>query len=1202
MRNYRLRFAIPLVLVLLLPLALYVMMPGSALGQATISTGSISGTVMDPSGAVFPGAKVVITNKATGQTIERVTSSAGVYNVGGLQPGTYVVRTEAKGFKSQEATVVVQVGIPQTVNVTMLIGSEEQTVEVSASSIAVNTEQATVSGVLGAQQIENLPVNGRNFLDLAQLEPGVQIQDGGTFDPTKNGFSSVSFGGKAGRTARITVDGIDISDENVGTTTQNVSAGTISEFQLSQSTLDLSTELTSSGSVNVVTKSGTNAIHGEGFYGLRDKRWGFAHFAGDCNGVTCNDGYYQRNQYGVSLGGPAVKNKLFWFLNAERAKQDQLVPVIGRYSTAGYKSPFRDTTLFGRLDWQATDKVKIFYKFNYNWNKATRSDAATFQPFANKNNTPSHGIGMDFNAGTWTHTLRYGYVYFSNQIADAVMNDPGLYDPVREWGIAARVGGLNTPNRFGTNRLVPQQTFQRNNQIKYDASKLFGNHLIRFGFDYNHIAGGGQAAFYTTPELRANAGDAIGDLSDPLNHTVNGFVVANGIGFATEKPAFGLPGGGLLDNRIGFYIGDAWKMRKNFTLSYGLRYGRDTGRSPSDLPAITCDQINADSFPELPCTGSTDLMGQWGPQFAGRVKQPSGNWGPQVGVAWDPTSSGKTVIRAGGGIYYENNVWNNILFDRGLRLREGLFNFVQGGTNYCGPSTAVLAAGVGAITHFPYNGGTPTINETICGKTVREAAPALAALQGYLIGAQAAAGAQANPQFIGESLGLTNMLAPNYKTPYSYQMNIGIQREILPNMIFSADLVRNVSLRFLVQYDQNLVGAAKYLDRGAAQAAITTTLANCGIGSLGELGTNCAHNPVDPTDAEWEPRPLIINDFADNGLDAAPGGFPGSAIGMNFAFPGKNPLLGNGLFLVPEGRSTYTGLQMKLQHTVNQPVRGLSSMSYQVSYAFSRLNSRIGTDQDFAGQTFDSINPGRYYGPSALDRTHQLSFGGSFQIHRGPMFSLIAHVFSPLSATPRLLGVGGSGEIFRSDVTGDGTVADIVPGGNIGVFGRDYNGGDINNLIDNYNARYAGQLTPAGQALVSAGLFTADQLASLGAVTETLGHAPGDQIGFGWLKTFDVRLQWPIKLGERFSLRPSLSIFNVFNQANINAGFVGPSNSTLVGNLDPTDASIMGVGRSSFTSQGDYLKAIAPLRTGVGTGVNTMGAPRQMEFGLKLVF
>jgi hypothetical protein len=168
------------------------------------------------------------------------------------------LRVEAPGFKTTEVAVTVEVGVTASGNVKLQVGQASQVVEVQGTEITVNTQQATVQGVLTAQQIENLPINGRNFLDLAQLEPGVQIQDGGNFDPTKNGFSSISFGGRFGRTARIEVDGLDISDETVGTTTQNVPASAIQEFQIQQSSLDLSTELTSSGSVNVATKSGTN--------------------------------------------------------------------------------------------------------------------------------------------------------------------------------------------------------------------------------------------------------------------------------------------------------------------------------------------------------------------------------------------------------------------------------------------------------------------------------------------------------------------------------------------------------------------------------------------------------------------------------------------------------------------------------------------------------------------------------------------------------------------------------------------------------------------------------------------------------------------------------------------------------------------------------------------------------------------------------
>src|SRR6476646_10086867 len=230
-------------------------------------------------------------------------------------PRAYDVSIEAKGFHTQLLTVPVQVGNIAPGSAKLTLGQSSEVVEVTGSAVAINTEQSTVQGVLTSQQIENLPINGRNFLDLAQLEPGVQIQDGGTFDPTKNGFSSVSFGGRFGRTARIEVDGVDISDETVGTTTQNLPLGAIQESSLQQSSLDLSTELTSSGSVNITTKSGTNGLHGDAFYYFRDQALNAA-LPGDSTNP------FQRNQFGGSLGGPIIRNKLFFFIDAERTKQD----------------------------------------------------------------------------------------------------------------------------------------------------------------------------------------------------------------------------------------------------------------------------------------------------------------------------------------------------------------------------------------------------------------------------------------------------------------------------------------------------------------------------------------------------------------------------------------------------------------------------------------------------------------------------------------------------------------------------------------------------------------------------------------------------------------------------------------------------------------------------------------------------------------
>src|ERR1700735_1421603 len=250
----------------LLTLVLAVLIIGpSAFAQSTQSTGSIQGIVIDPQGAVVPDAKITVTSKATGQVSSVSISSSASFTTGQLNPGIYALRVEAPGFQTALITLQVQVGVVTTNNVTLVVGAATTVVEVTSEETRVNTDQTTIQNVLSGDQIDNLPVNGRNFLDLAQMEPGVQMQDGTSFDPTKAGYSSVSINGVFGRTPRIEVDGLDVSDETVGTTTQNIPMSAIQEFNISRSSLDLSTEVTSSGAINLATRSGTNAFHGEAF-------------------------------------------------------------------------------------------------------------------------------------------------------------------------------------------------------------------------------------------------------------------------------------------------------------------------------------------------------------------------------------------------------------------------------------------------------------------------------------------------------------------------------------------------------------------------------------------------------------------------------------------------------------------------------------------------------------------------------------------------------------------------------------------------------------------------------------------------------------------------------------------------------------------------------------------------------------------------
>src|SRR5262245_49350523 len=204
-------------------------------------TGSISGNVTDAQGAVVSGAKVTVTNEATGLTVTTTSNAQGNFEVQNLQPGQYSVKVESGSFAPSVFKVPVKVGVNTPVAAKMKLGQEQVAVEVSAQAVQVDTVQNTVQGVITGDRIQDIPLNGRNFLQLAALEPGVQVVDGGSFDPTKNGFAGVSVGGRSGRVTRIQVDGVDITDETVGTTTTNISNESIQEFGVAQSSLDPST-------------------------------------------------------------------------------------------------------------------------------------------------------------------------------------------------------------------------------------------------------------------------------------------------------------------------------------------------------------------------------------------------------------------------------------------------------------------------------------------------------------------------------------------------------------------------------------------------------------------------------------------------------------------------------------------------------------------------------------------------------------------------------------------------------------------------------------------------------------------------------------------------------------------------------------------------------------------------------------------------
>lgn len=1138
--------------------------------QAQTATGSIIGTVTDPSGAVVPSVNITMKSVSSGFTQTRSTTSTGTYSATAVEPGEYLISFQAQGFRTGQKKIQVRVGETANGDFTLQLGSETTTVTVESTSIAqVNTVQAIVQDVMTSQQIESLPLNGRNFLDLAQMNPGVQIQDGGNFDPTKNGFTGISVQGRSGRSTRIELDGIDISDETVGTTTINISEDSIQEFQVAQSSLDPATSLTSTGSVNIFSKPGTNAIHGSGFSHFRSNHWAAR--------VGQTDAPFDREQYGGTVGGPFKKDKLFWFLNAERTIQDgtTFTNPPGQFSAfaGAFPTPYHESMAMGKLDWNVTNNWRAHYQFRHNQlNGVTGFGGNVLMPFANRNLTDLHIAGLDgTTGGRLTHSFRFGYMRFRNGIVDARSQVTGLPAPF-PGGEPAGIGiggdpiclfGVNDIC-LGPNFLAPQFTLQRNLEFRYDGSYLVRSHTLRYGVRYVRIPEAVYANFVglgpimdsndTQSEVDfANNNDSFGGgASNPLNYPLQIITFGNGLGWFSELPGLGHTHGATNARRFAFYVGDTWKVKPNLTVNLALRYDRDTGRTNSDKPGLSVLE------PILPGAGQP-------------VHQPNLNFAPQLSFAWDPFKNGKTSIRAGIGLFYDNIIFNTTLFDRTLKIPAGISNVVFVTTGGELPGTGIDV--------------TPLFGQPI-GSVVDQVVAAQTAYQAASLAASQSFNPNGTPGFADPNVfdfnSFTGLMDPNYHTPYSTQLNVGVQHEFGRGLFFEVNYLHNTNVHGPMSHDINLVGASNLLDMAAAQAAIAATLAEYNATTVDGAIANGAD----------------IFDFSNNGLGSPASGLQGTFVPpqSGFAFSGRDTNFGQVGTISMIGRSNYNALQFRLRQNLNNPFRGVRRMFWMANWNLSRFNS-TSSDQDFYRSATDNLNYLKWYGPNNLDRTRMITFATTIDFPAGWRVSWLSRFNSALPATLTVpFACQCPAEIFLTDFTGDGTGSDVLPGTNLGAFGRSVKVGDLNNAISKYNSSVAGTLTPASQALVSAGLFTADQLVALGAVAPSVPQAPSGQVGLDSFVAGDFRVSWRLRpsrfwnFRESLIIEPTMDIFNLFNIANYDPPN-GLTTHTLSGALDGTPGSVNG------TTQADRTN-----RYGLGSGVFSVGLPRSFQFGVRVTF
>jgi len=1228
----QLRRSLPVRLLPFIVVVLAVSLGAQEMTEENPTAATIQGTVRDDSGNPVEGARVLYGSQATETRGVTRTGSDGKYVSEVLPPGPYVVRVEGRNMAPAQSTVNVVLGTAVTADFKLEW---------------INPRPVRLESKFDGDASNRLPVDGHNYLHAGGLEPGVQAVDGGILDPGKSGFQSLSINSQLGRTTHYDMDEVEVMDETKGAATMNLPSEAVRDVIVSRVMPEVFQSLNAAGAVRVSTRSGGDEWHGNLFGGLEDKILGLAGYPPGSD--------YSRQQYGFGAGGAVIKDKAFLFIGGERTKQDGGLPTVFGFPAPNQISLrdayFRENMLTARLDYNLSDNMKWLARFSYD-NANQIGPPESQSDFRNQLNVPAVVLGLDWNRGRFVNSARFGYQKMVNAI------NPDLSDSAPA-PFHMQIGSY----ALGPSVAGPRQTIQRDLFGRYDSSTLYNVHTIRFGGAIHRIV---QGDFYAPgnygPSVTTSngmdvinainsdpslppifPGDTRGAADNPLNYPVGTVTIFNGLGNFSENSAFNRSMGGHFDTRLEGYLGDTFNLFPNLNISFGVNYVRDTGRTDSDLPAVPCSAINTEIVQTPPCTTGL-ILDQFGliaypvtpglHQFLGQsVNQPNTNFSPQLGLAWDPGHNGQTVVRLSGGLFYDNFLLQNVYQDRINRLSNGQYNrsltlcpagsvlFPNAASD---PSQGVVSASDGLdiatqICGQPIGATvTGTQGPVVVSKAIQD-------LQKQFMAAQSTVTGGPNVYSLANSVAdFGGMLAPGFRTPRVIHLSAGIQHQIGEHGMFSVDYVREMGTQFPLGIDTNRVGDAGYMTDGhslnpllntyqAELNAINATLAAnpaaaacpqaAFAGSSSQAAVTCYLNAV--TGAS-------ITDFARQGLDSSNafcGPFPCSVLGKHQAsFGGINPAVGSNIMYFPSGRSRYTGIHLAYRGTSgDNPMKRVRRLEMAISYTLSRYRSNLaepnGSGGDYSlmnvAENYNSPHRG-YWGDSGLDRTHQFNLTPTWDLQYGLRLSMVTQLASPLPLSayvPQQDGGGVAGEIFRSDLTGDGTVGDLLPNTNIGSTGK-YSNGNLAQVISRYNQTYAGKLTPAGQALATAGLFSTPQLLALGAYAPLIQGLPSHAATATWLKTMDLHLSRPFQVAERVKLEPNVSVFNVFNWAN----FGGPGYQ-LSGVMDGAPGSSLNNASSGGYCGNTTAFCTARLdRVLPGSGTYATGAPRQIEFGVRITF
>jgi outer membrane receptor protein involved in Fe transport len=622
----------------LLPLWLAVILLASTAvpARAQSATGTIEGTIVDQSNAVMPGVTVTVVHAATGTTRSAVTDPDGVFRMPLLAVGAYDLTAELAGFVARKLPeITLTIGQTVSLRVQMAVSGGAETVNVTGATPAIETTRTQVSSTITEASVQNLPVNGRNFIDFALLTPGV-TRDVRTGD--------ISFAGQRGTLNSLVVDGADNNNTFFGQTLGRTgsarapyqfSQDSVKEFQVNSNSFSAEYGRAGGAVINVVTKSGTNELRGSVFEFYRDKALNANSAINELNNRPKSPYHY--NQFGGTLGGPLRRNRDFYFFtyDGQRNTQPNLVflnlPATFVPGPAAAEAIARLTPLAEswtrkldqdvfliKTDHELNDRNRLMFRYNHQ-----NFTGQGFEAGGNQNSIEHTGASLvktrTFNA-SWTSI--YGLTVFNELRFQAARDkEPGLANSANPEAIVQEGGA--TVLTIGRNNFSPRETTIDRWQIADTATWLRGPHKLKAGFDFQfdnifNFFPGFFSGSYTFRSLASFAGGR--------PNGTNEFYQQNFRGAGTTGPE-------TRPNvrEYSFFLQDEWKPRVDVTVNAGLRYDlMKTAAPPVRNPDAQLAAADIDTR---------------------RLEADTNNWGPRLGVSWAPTH-GRFVARGGWGIFY----------------------------------------------------------------------------------------------------------------------------------------------------------------------------------------------------------------------------------------------------------------------------------------------------------------------------------------------------------------------------------------------------------------------------------------------------------------------------------------------------------------------------------------------------------------------